>query len=533
MQVFGHLILGLGLFFLGMQLVGENLRRLSGPSFRKLMARSTGSAWEAGIAGVVFGVLMQSATAVTFILVSMVSSGLIVARAALPVITWTNVGLTALAFVVTLNIHPFVAFSVGAAAVAVAMLRAPKAKAVAGVVLGIALIFFGLQTMGDAAHPLVHAPWFQRLLDSTVDSPAIAFVIGIALAAVLQSNTASALLVITLAGAGAFDLGSALMLIYGTNLGAILLRLLLAADLRGTPLQLVRFEDLFCLTSGVIMVTLFYVEEVAGVPLLQAAIAQIGDDVRSQLAFGFLLSNLIPAIVLSPLLTPCLRLLAWRWPTTTDENAARPKYLTSQSIDDPSTALDVLERELARLITHVARLLDDSQPAPGHNGADETRHFESIGQLAAAIDAFAIELATKSLSAEAASRLNLLREELAFAGYLKDRTHEFATTLRPLLAVPAVEPFASRLLTTAKQLLNSAAAVAKSHDAAALSILRESTRTRGETIAQVQQSLLQEAQSFPPASRTALMQLVDDLQMIAWLLHRLAKVMEDLAERPE
>jgi phosphate:Na+ symporter len=533
MQLVGHLILGLGLFFLGMQLVGENLRRLSGPTFRKLMARSTGSGWEAGIAGVVFGALMQSATAVTFILVSMVTSGLIAARAALPVIAWTNVGLTSLAFVVTLNIHPFVAFAVGAAAVAVAMLRAPKAKAVAGVVLGIALIFFGLQTMGDAAHPLVHAPWFQKLLDATVDSPAIAFLIGIALAAILQSNTASALLVITLAGAGAFDLDSALMLIYGTNLGAILLRLLLAADLRGTPLQLVRFEDLFCLTSGVIMVTLFYVEELFGVPLVQAAVSKIGDDVRTQLAFGFLLSNLIPAMVLSPFFTPCLRLLTWCWPPTTDENAAKPKYLTSQSIDDPSTALDVLERELARLITHVARLLDDSLPTSGRNGSDETRHFESIGQLVSAIDTFAIELATKSLAAEEAGRLNLLREELAFAGYLKDRTHEFATTLRPLLAVPAVEPFASRMLTTAQQLLNTAATVAKSHDAAALASLRESTRTRGETIAQVQQSLLQEAQSLPPASRTALMQLVEDLQMIAWLLHRLTKVLESLAGRPE
>jgi hypothetical protein len=73
MESCGLLILGLGLFFLGMHLVGENLRRMSGPSFRSLTARSTNLRGEAGVLGLVFGGLMQSATAVTFILVGAVS----------------------------------------------------------------------------------------------------------------------------------------------------------------------------------------------------------------------------------------------------------------------------------------------------------------------------------------------------------------------------------------------------------------------------------------------------------------------------
>src|SRR5215467_5272088 len=182
MDTFGLLILGLGLFFLGMRLVGENLRRMTGPSFRALMARSTGSPVEAGVLGVVFGALMQSATAVTFILVSMVSSGLVVPRAALRVITWTNVGLTALAFIVTFNIHPVVAYLVGFSAVSASLLRKPAQQAFAGVLLGVGLIFFGLETMGGSARPLVETPWFRDLLHQTVDSPAVAFLVGIAVA---------------------------------------------------------------------------------------------------------------------------------------------------------------------------------------------------------------------------------------------------------------------------------------------------------------------------------------------------------------
>src|SRR5262245_3713323 len=179
MDVFGLLILGLGLFFLGMRLVGENLRRVSGPSFRALMARSTGAPIQAGALGLAFGALMQSATAVTFILVSMVSSGLIAPGAAFPVITWTNVGLTALAFIVTLNIHPLVAYLVGISAVLASLVRRPTYQALASVLLGIGLIFYGLETMGGSADPLVKTKWFHELLRHTTASPAVAFLVGL------------------------------------------------------------------------------------------------------------------------------------------------------------------------------------------------------------------------------------------------------------------------------------------------------------------------------------------------------------------
>ncbi len=76
-----------------------------GESFRTLVQRTTHSPLQASLVGLLFGGLMQSATAVTFILVGLASSGLITTSAALPIIVWCNVGLTALAFVTTLE-HP-------------------------------------------------------------------------------------------------------------------------------------------------------------------------------------------------------------------------------------------------------------------------------------------------------------------------------------------------------------------------------------------------------------------------------------------
>ena len=524
MDIAGQLILGLGLFFLGMQQVGENLRRLSGPSFRAMVARSTGSPAETGLLGLVFGALMQSATAVTFILVSMVGSGLIAPRAALPIITWTNVGLTALAFIVTLNIHPLVAYIVGFSAVLASMVRKPAWRAVAGVILGVGLIFFGLETMGGAARPLVATAWFHDLLHNTMSSPAIAFLVGVAVASILQSNTASTLLAITLAGAGAFDLEPAMMLIYGTNLGAISLRLVLAAGMHGTPLQLVRFEDLFCVVSGVIMVALFYVETLAGVPLVIAAVTSISSNLKAQLAWAFLISNLLPALAMSPLLGQCQSLLTWLWPPTAEESEAKPKYITHHALKDPGTAMDLLEREIARLVDGIAGLLKGGvKPDERHKRA------VALGQLAATINGFASQLSSQSLSAAMAGRLALLREESSFAGYLRENVEQLDQSITPLAREQSARPAVDRVNQAAAHLLDMASKSAASLDEKDIGQLRSDTRQGSTFVSDVEQSCLQLFPAAQTPERAALIQSLDALKMVAWVSHRLAKVLSQLA----
>ncbi|HEU4678879.1 MAG TPA: Na/Pi symporter, partial [Terrimicrobiaceae bacterium] len=173
MTAANSLILGLGFFFLGLQLIGENLRKLSGSSFRTIIKTTTHSPFLGAGLGVLAGAVMQSATAVTFILVSLTDSGLIKARAAAPIIIWSNVGLTALAFVTTLNIHPLVAYFVGGAGIALGILRIGLWQTVAGSLLGMGLILFGLQEMGTGAAPLKDAAWFQGALSLALAAPGL------------------------------------------------------------------------------------------------------------------------------------------------------------------------------------------------------------------------------------------------------------------------------------------------------------------------------------------------------------------------
>jgi Na+/phosphate symporter len=82
------------------------MRALSGGSFRNLVRGLTDSPWLTALCGLFAGALMQSATVVTFILVSMLDSGIIQSAATRLLLLWCHVGLTAFAFLAAVNISP-------------------------------------------------------------------------------------------------------------------------------------------------------------------------------------------------------------------------------------------------------------------------------------------------------------------------------------------------------------------------------------------------------------------------------------------
>jgi phosphate:Na+ symporter len=519
------LVLGLGLFFLGIQLIGQYLRQLSGESFRALVGRTTHSTGLAALVGMVFGFLMQSATAVTFILVGMVSSGVIEMAAALPIIVWCNVGLTGLAFVTTLNIHPLVAYLVGGAGIASGTLRRQRAHAIAFVLLGMGLILFGLQTMGAGLAPLRGVPWFQHMLATAAAYPLLAFVAGIVAAMLLQSNTGTAMLVITLAGAGTLDLHPGAMLIYGSNLGAIALRAFLAIGLGGRALRLVRMEDLFCAASGLLMVVLDLVES-SGVPLVRAGVQAFTPDVRVQLALVFLLSNLLPALLLTPALGWCRSLLEWLVPSELGEIPGKPRYLTSSALADPGTAIVLLEKELARLIGMLT-----VDPTAEQGAADgEHQPAPAFVELGQAIERFAAQLATRgTLSEDQATRLQLIRGGLSTVRHLEDASAGVCNAIRRLGASAEEQAVARGVQETLAALVARTAKVADRPEPAEIRALTEDTKKHGPLLTAPRSRFDPQAMPIPGEARLKVVALLNDLEVAVWIVHRLAKALALLA----
>ncbi len=501
------LIFGLGLFFLGLRLVGENLTRLSGGGLRNGISLTTRRPVLRMALGVAAGALMQSATAVTFICVSMVAAGLIGTSAASAIIIWCNVGLTALAFVATLDIHPAVAFVVGGSGIVLGVVHAKSWQTVAGVLLGMGLILLGLQQMGAGAAPLKDVPWMQTTIAAATASPPLAFLVGVLAAAILQSNTGATMMIIALAGAGAVPFDAAALLIYGTNLGAIALRLVLAAGMRGESLRLVRLEDLFCVASGLVMMLLFYAESV-GVPLVFALAHHITPATPAALAVVFLLSNLVPAALLAPLLPQCQKLLEILWPGTTQPVPGTPHFLSPQALAHPSTAMDLIRRELARLMRFTPLT-----PAPD---PDRQTNFQS---LAAAIEDFIVRLAAREgLNEKQTESLHRLRAALSGIRHLEDAAGFYAARAAASTATDACE----RLNAMLASFVTGASDALDHMDAGALGDLAASSKRHGPFM----ESLRREV--FPdntPASDINTAALFEDFQLVAWTFHHLAQIL--------
>ncbi len=140
---------GLGIFFAGMYLLKENLKKLAGRRFKQLVAVWTRGRFAGLGLGVVAGGVMQSTTAVTFILASMIASGVLNVGGALPIITGANVGATFLVLLATLNIQLFVLFVLGIAGISFTFDRLSEFRTVASAVFGVGLVFFGLKSAAD------------------------------------------------------------------------------------------------------------------------------------------------------------------------------------------------------------------------------------------------------------------------------------------------------------------------------------------------------------------------------------------------
>lgn len=328
------------------------------------------------------------------------------------------------------------------------------------------------------------------------------------------------MLVITLAGVGSFTLDQATMLIYGTNLGAIALRFFLALNLDNPSKRLVRFEDIFCLWSGVLMVALYAIEW-AGVPLVLASVRNFAGTVPLQLALVFLLSNLLPAALMAFAIIPVMQILE-RWiPGEPPAELAEPKFLSDSALTEPETAIDLMARELSRLLVAVhvrperATLGEDGEPVGD----------PAFTQLSTEIERFGARLAAQNaLSEHDAHRLHLLRAELALVRYFEDAIREFNDALFNIRDDAAMGDAAYTLKHGLHEMIRSARAATQEPTHESVEHLRTQTKRHGPFV----KAQVDKAKSQSPAPQIAA--LADAFELGAWMLHRLSKVLSQFVE---
>lgn len=222
---------GLALFLYGMHLLGEGLARASGGRMESVLEKLTGNPVMAVLLGAGVTAVIQSSSATTVMVVGFVNSGIMKLEQAVGVIMGANVGTTVTSWILSLTgidsssflvrmLKP-TSFSPILAIVGVAMLlfsKREKRLYAASILIGFAVLMFGMDTMSGAVKPLAQVPAFTGIL-TAFSNPLLGMLAGVVLTAVIQSSSASVGILQALCLSGAVRYRMAIPIILGQNIG--------------------------------------------------------------------------------------------------------------------------------------------------------------------------------------------------------------------------------------------------------------------------------------------------------------------------
>ncbi len=233
MDIFGFLSLigGLALFLYGMNVMGGGLEKLSGGKLERLLEKLTSNPLKAVVLGAGVTAVIQSSSATTVMLVGFVNSGIMKLSQAIGIIMGANIGTTITSWLLSLTgiqsdnlfikmLKPS-SFSPILAIIGIILMMgavSDKKKNTAEILLGFAVLMFGMETMSDAVKPLADVPEFTGIL-TKFSNPLLGVLVGALLTAVIQSSSASVGILQALSVTGAFTYGSVIPIIMGQNIG--------------------------------------------------------------------------------------------------------------------------------------------------------------------------------------------------------------------------------------------------------------------------------------------------------------------------
>lgn len=222
---------GLCLFLFGMNVMGQALERRAGNSLRNTLERLTSNKIAGFLTGLGVTAIIQSSSATTVMVVGFVNSGLMNLKQAINVIMGANVGTTVTGWILSLGgissenvwirlLNP-TSFTPVLALIGIILylfLKDSKKKDSGAILLGFAVLMFGMDTMSSAVSGLADVPAFQQMF-LLFKNPLLGLLVGTALTAVIQSSSASVGILQALTVTGQVSVGAAIPIVMGDGIG--------------------------------------------------------------------------------------------------------------------------------------------------------------------------------------------------------------------------------------------------------------------------------------------------------------------------
>ena len=229
---FVMLLGGVAMFLYGMSLMGDGLKKVAGNKLELILYRLSSNPLKGILLGTGVTAVIQSSSATSVMVVGFVNSAMMKLRQAITIIMGAVIGTSITGWIICLSsvggsspalkllsTDALAAMTAVASIILKSAVKKRSTKHVADILMGFAVLMFGMKTMSGSVSALKEDPGFISFLTS-FSNPFLGILIGIVFTAILQSASASVGILQALSSTGLITLDEALPIILGIAIGA-------------------------------------------------------------------------------------------------------------------------------------------------------------------------------------------------------------------------------------------------------------------------------------------------------------------------
>jgi phosphate:Na+ symporter len=526
LELAATLLAGLGLFFVGLKEISRQLTAIGGSRLRALVAQVSGNSAVGAVWGLLSGFLTQSGRTTSYVVASLVHTGVLPVRRAMPVVLWANTGCALLTVAAFLPTESLILLLVGLAGLSFAYEIPSRWRNVSGALFSFALMLLGLLLIKRGSSELLTVSWAAALFELIGSSGLAAFVTGTLLTLIAQSHIAVILLAIVMAQPGIYESEHIFMQVYGTYAGSAVLTFVLGLSLKGVARQIVVAQALYSLIGAALFVGLFYAEGLTGIPLVQAAAARVSPHISVQTAFVAILFSVVTSVLLTLVMKPYQAFIARVWPSTEEDMLSHTRYVNEDALKQPETAILLGEKEHLRLAKRFPLYLDAlrTERLPGGGPEPSAYHaaFVSIGERLAT---FLRDAMQRADSVELAERLLNLRNRQDLLKVVEEDLLQQYEALRTSPGGAKAAQLCAAIVEVLDTMFQTMLAAAETGDRDELALLGAMTADRGETMERIRKKYLATEEEVTAEDRALILHVTHGFERIVWSLARYGELL--------
>lgn len=349
-----QLIGGLALFLFGMDVMTRALKASAGNQLKFFLKKMTSTRWKALMAGTGITAVIQSSSVTTVLAVGFVSAGLMSFKSTLGLILGADIGTTITAQIIAFKVTKIALLLVIIGYLFILISKRNRYHEYGKIIIGLGLIFLGMNLMSEGMHPLkTYPPFIDMMLN--LSNPVLGILVGTLFTALIQSSSATTGVVIVLAAQGLIAIDGGISVIIGANIGTCVTAFLSAIGKPKAAMQVATAHILFKLIGAFIWVWF--------IPQLAAITQNITpNDLPRQIANAHTIFNVASAALLIGFTSPIARLIMRIIPVRANLLKDEFNLLDKYYLQHPGTAIDLVDKEIMKLADKTSYILKQGMP---------------------------------------------------------------------------------------------------------------------------------------------------------------------------